>query len=55
MPLPDVRVVIVGRAKADADFSIVEVTAREAQRLAKAFVRDAERVKRQIQAALRGR
>jgi hypothetical protein len=55
MPLPDTRVVIIGAPKVDKDFTVVEITAREAQRLTKELATDAARVKREIQRALRGR
>ena len=40
MPLPNTRVVIQGVAQADKEFEVVEVSAREAQRLAAGLKND---------------
>lgn len=54
MPLPNVRVVIVGPAKADAEIDAVEINAREAQRLAASLAADAGAFKRELDVLLRG-
>ena len=54
MPLPNTRVVILGVPKADAEFSVVEISAREAQKLSQTLATDAERAKREIERLLRG-
>lgn len=54
MPLPNVRVVVIGQAKADADFDVVEINAEVAKRLARELATDTARAKREIDALIRG-
>lgn len=54
MPLPNVRIVVTGAPRADADFDVVEATRAEATRLARLLATDADRAKRELDAILRG-
>ncbi len=54
MPLPNTRIVIQGVPRAEKEFEVVEVSAREAQRLARALKTDTDRAKREIQNLIRG-
>lgn len=48
MPVPNSRIAIVGAVKADRDFDIVEVSRREARRLADLMVKDVEKFAREL-------
>lgn len=53
MPVPNLRIVVVGVPRADKEFEAFEVSKREAQRLARDAERDLERVKRELDAQIR--
>lgn len=53
MPKPNTRMVIIGAPRADRDFDSVEVSRREARRLADLMTRDVERFAREMERILR--
>lgn len=53
MPVPNTRVAIVGRASVDREFEIVEISKKEALRLAKILERGTDEARREVQDALR--
>lgn len=52
MPVPNSRIAIIGVIKADRDFDTVEVSRREARRLADLMVKDVEKFARELERIL---
>lgn len=54
MPVSNTRVAVIGAARAEKDFDVVEVSKEAAQKLAEQLARDADAAKREIERVLRG-
>ena len=53
MPMPNVRIVVIGVPRAEKAFVVVEVSKAQVQREAEAMARELEAEKRRLEASIR--